>query len=331
MHYVQIELKLITMKTKSTLITLIGLLAVTALVFQSCKKEDENINKPTCTITSPTNGQELTKGEIITISANATDGDGGIFKVEFFVDNKSKGSVTNPPFEYKWNTSGESIGNHTIKATSTDNSGGSASDEISVELINSAGSTFTDNRDGQTYKIISFGNKSSLDNQTWFAENLNFDTAGSWWYNSSSANGDVYGRLYTWKVASVVCPKGWHLPSDEEWKTLEMALGMSQEEADKVNARGTDEGKKLKSKTNWIEDGNGTDEIGFDAQPGGFRHPGGSGIYGQMGIQGLWWSSTEYDNIWAYNRALHYDKDESHREYGGNKDNAFSVRCLRDY
>jgi len=314
------------MKTKITFITLIGLLALTTLLFQSCEKEDEKDTKPTCTITSPTNGQEITKGETITISANATDSDGSIIKVEFFVDNISKGSATNPPYEYNWNTSGESIGNYTIKATSTDNSGGSSSDEISVELIEFTGSTFTDSRDGQTYNIISIDDNG----QTWFAENLNFDTTGSWWYNNSSANGDVYGRLYTWSVALEACPTGWHLPSDEEWKALDMALGMSQEEADGINARGTDEGKKLKSKTNWIEDGNGTDEIGFAAQPGGFRHPGGNGIFGQMGIQGLWWSSTEYDDFWAYNRALHYDKDESHREFGGNKINAFGVRCLRD-
>ena len=124
------------MKTKTILITIICLLAVNVLVFQSCKKDDDLVNQnPSCTITSPTSGQEITKGETITISVNATDSDGSIAKVEFFIDNISKGSVSNPPFNYNWDTSGESIGNHTIKATSIDNSGTSTSDEISVEIF----------------------------------------------------------------------------------------------------------------------------------------------------------------------------------------------------
>ncbi len=267
------------------------------------------------------------------ISANATEGDGGIAKVEFFVDNISKGSATNPPFEYNWNTNGESIGNHTIKATSTDNSGGSASDEITVELIEeSTGSTMTDHRDGQIYKTIAIGNKSS-EIQIWFAENLNFDTAGSAWYNNSSANGDIYGRLYSWNVAKSACPTGWHLPSDGEWKTFEMALGMSPGDANEMQGRGTDEGKKLKSTTNWSdlwngEDGNGTDEIGFNAQPGGILSTGAGFV--MLSFQGNWWTSTEDGGIYAYNRSLYNDSDQVWRNDGGHKQGGFSVRCVKD-
>ena len=64
------------------------------------------------------------------------------------------------------------------------------------------------------------------------------------------------GRLYLWQTALIACPTGWHLPGDEEWKTLEMYLGMSQSEADDISWRGTDEGTKLKSTSGWHQNGN---------------------------------------------------------------------------
>jgi len=79
------------------------------------------------------------------------------------------------------------------------------------------------------------------------AENLNFDP-GKWsaMYDNDPAYADTFGRVYFWKALSSVCPTGWHVPSDDEWKELEMYLGMSQVEADKDGWRGTDEGDKLK-------------------------------------------------------------------------------------
>ena len=78
------------------------------------------------------------------------------------------------------------------------------------------------------------------------------------WYENDPENGGYYGALYSWAAASNsdglsegpvqgVCPEGWHLPDDEEWKQLEKHLGMSPEAADAIDWRGTDEGGKLKS------------------------------------------------------------------------------------
>lgn len=180
---------------------------------------------------------------------------------------------------------------------------------------------FTDNRDGQVYKWVEIGN------QTWMAENLNYETPNSWWYDNNSANGDIYGRLYKWEAALTVCPSGWSLPSDDEWKTMEMALGMSKSEADDEFLRGTDEGGKMKSTSGWINNGNGTNSSGFNARPGGDRLS--SGSFVELGIAGAWWSSTESQ----YSKAVH-------RSLGGDIDQVFrfiyttraglSVRCLQD-
>jgi uncharacterized protein (TIGR02145 family) len=180
---------------------------------------------------------------------------------------------------------------------------------------------FIDSRDGQEYAYIEIGN------QTWMAENLNYQTTDSWWYNNSSANGDVYGRLYTWEAALTACPGGWHLPGDEEWKTMEIALGMSQSEAEGTGYRGTDEGKKMKSTSGWYNDGNGTNSSGFNALPGGYRDSYGSFNY--HGNDGHWWSSTEYSGVRAWRRTLRYDYDQARRnDYY--KTYGFSVRCLKD-
>ena len=124
------------MKVKTIFIALIAMLAITALVFQSCKKEEEKTNQaPTCQITAPNNGQEFTQGENITISVNAEDTDGSITEVRFFINDVGKGSANSFPYNYIWNTSGENMGNYTLKATSYDNDGSNSSDEISIKLI----------------------------------------------------------------------------------------------------------------------------------------------------------------------------------------------------
>lgn len=179
--------------------------------------------------------------------------------------------------------------------------------------------TFTDPRDGQTYTTIEIGN------QVWMAENLNYETSDSWWYDNSFANGDIYGRLYTWDAALNACPSGWNLPSDEDWKIMEMALGMSQTEADDTVNRGTDEGMKMKSTSGWYKDGNGTNSSGFNALPGG----GGSGLFYYLGSYCYLWSSSEYSSTFAWGRGLSYESVQVYR-YASDKPAGFSVRCLKD-
>ncbi len=183
---------------------------------------------------------------------------------------------------------------------------------------------FTDPRDGQTYKTVVIGS------QTWFAENLNYEAADSWWYDSSSANGEVYGRLYTWDAALAACPGGWKLPTDNEWKMLEIYLGMSQSEADQTGWRGTDEGGKLKEAgtAHWNAPNTGaTNSSGFTALPGGIRSSNGS--FYSLGLDGRWWSSTESSGTNAWNRHLTYGYQQVRRT-NSLKSSGFSVRCLKN-
>ena len=177
---------------------------------------------------------------------------------------------------------------------------------------------------GQSYNTVMIGD------QCWMAENLNYETTNSWWYDNSSANGDIYGRLYTWDAASSACPSGWHLPTDDEWKTMEMYLGMSPSQADATGWRGTDEGGKLKETgtAHWNSPNTGaTNSSGFTALPGGNRRS--SGSFDNFGYYGAWWSSSEYSGSYAWYRFLSYNLDQVNRD-NWNKTDGFSVRCLKD-
>ncbi len=310
------------MKSKTIFIAITSLLVVIALVFQSCKKDEPANQNPTGTITSPTHGQQITIGETVAISVNATDSDGSITEVSFFVDNASKATVTSPPFVYNWNTNTESAGSHAIKATVTDNNGGSDSDEISVELLEAGGwskGTYTDPRDGKTYGTITNGE------QSWFSGNLDFDTTGSMRARGSNAS----GRYYTWQSARSACPAGWHLPSDDEWKALEMELFMLQSQADGIGWRGTVQGWWLKSKEGWTSFGNGTDRIGFTALPDGYMSMDGEIII-EKDTSAVFWTATPHGSVEAaWYRQLRYTADRIRRS-STFTDARFSVRCVKN-
>lgn len=244
---------------------------------------------------------------------------------------------TNSPTSWQWDfgdggTSTEqnplhtydNAGTFTVSLTATNNYGSNTITNNSYITVSNGGGgtgTFTDPRDGQTYATVEIGN------QTWFAENLNYETSNSWTYDNDPANGDVYGRLYTWDAALTACPSGWHLPSDEEWKTLEMALGMSQSEADDTGLRGTDQGEQMKSTSGWHDNGNGTNSSGFNALPGGIR--GNTGSFGGLGYTGYWWSSTDNVGSSARDRYLtNYDGRVARGSY--TKTVGISVRCIKN-
>ncbi|MCL2219298.1 MAG: fibrobacter succinogenes major paralogous domain-containing protein [Chitinispirillia bacterium] len=169
--------------------------------------------------------------------------------------------------------------------------------------------SFTDSRDGKSYRTVRIGTL------TWMAENLDYQTNNSLCYGNNTSNCAKYGRLYTWDAARSACPVGWRLPTDNDWNNLVRVAG------------GNVAGKKLKSETGWSGKGNGTDEFGFSALPGG-RRWGVSFI--SAGYRGNWWSATEIDaSSFAWFRNMGHNGDGVDRGYS-NKSFLFSLRCVRD-
>ena len=226
-------------------------------------------------------------------------------------------------------------------------------------------STITDSRDSNVYNMVVIGG------QIWMKENLAYlpsvvgpetGSDGTPKYYVYNYNKDLpataktyneyifYGVLYNWPAAmdgatsssanpsgiKGICPTGWHLPSDAEWKQLEMYLGMTESEANDTDDRGSTEGGKLKA-TGTIDAHTGlwngsnigaTNESGFSGLPGGFRSY--EGVFAEMGNYGYWWSSTEGSSSTnAWRRYLCYNNGGVHRYYSANRI-GMSVRCVMD-
>jgi len=232
-----------------------------------------------------------------------------------------------------------------VRAYATNNEGTAYGNEKDFTTLQQYG-TFIDNRDNKTYKWMIIGN------QTWMAENLNIGNVidGSeeqtdngiiekYAVNNSSEYCDSFGGLYQWhemmdyattESAQGVCPDGWYIPTDTEWKELEMYLGMSQAEADGYALRGSTEGGKLKEigTTYWTSPNTAaTNEVGFTALAGGYRDY--NGKMGNVKNDCVFWSSTEDADTTGWYRYLHYDSGGIWR-YSNSKNYGFSVRCIKD-
>ena len=181
--------------------------------------------------------------------------------------------------------------------------------------------TFVDERDGKVYKATVIGK------QRWMAENLNFETERSSCYNDSAANCDMYGRLYPWADAvdsagvysksavgcgygvecsppshvRGICPENWHLPTQEEWKTLFDSVG------NKVS--------RLRTSTGF----------GFEALSAGYRMS--DTTYYYLGSEVRFWSSGESTPKLAY---YVFFENDAPKINSVNKYYGFSIRCVQD-
>lgn len=217
--------------------------------------------------------------------------------------------------------------------------------------------------EGNIYKTITLGN------QEWMAENLNVKkyndntnipnivddvewqnlTTGSFCYfNNDTCMASIFGALYNWYAVNTdkLCPTGWHIPTENEWTTLELFLQKNgynfDESIDLDNNRETNNkiAKSLASSEIWInvpiEETNigspnfnkiNNNSTGFSAVPGGGRY-----FYGESRgyfNTGLWWTATDFDNLNAYYRII-YAGENYMNSLGSNKTAGYSIRCLKD-
>jgi len=163
---------------------------------------------------------------------------------------------------------------------------------------------FTDSRDGKTYKTV------VIDKQTWLAENLSYAAAGSKCYDDKPENCNKYGRLYDWDMAMKSCPEGWRLPSSKELVALTDYVGGA---------------TKLKSRTGWKNDGNGSNDFGFTALPSGYCDEYGCSL---LEYSGDLWTAKEYGAGYAYYHIINY-RNEKHDAQFKLKRILLGVRCVQ--
>jgi len=210
---------------------------------------------------------------------------------------------------------------------------------------------FVDERDMKSYTAVLIGT------QCWMAENLNIGTRidggvdqtqntpeeiiEKYSYDDLEINCGTYGGMYQWneimqyvttEATQGICPTGWHIPTDDEWKVLEMNLGMSQEQANLTGYRGTNEGSKLAGNeplwTNGNLDSNadfGTS--GFAGLPGGKWEPAVGFVL--LNSRAYFWSSSE-ESIYSWYRELYSNNAKVSRYSYYFGEPGFSVRCLQD-
>lgn len=320
--------------------------------------------EPSITITGPALGGHWIGNENLFITWEITNVDGDVSIVLLKAGSSStilKNSVLASSEQAEWPIppDQEYRKDYSVKITSLNNT--DITDESESFTVSEAtGSTggVTD-KEGNLYTTIKIGK------QWWMAENLktrfyadgspltsviavgditgDYITKYCFDYDDNSSNSDTYGRLYTWAAAmngesgsnlnpseiQGVCPAGWHLPSDTEWKEMEIYIGMSAVQADLIGARGTTEGGELKESgtVHWTSPNTGANnQYGFTALPGGYFYFTG-GFY-QLLFETYFWSSTD-DGDNAYTRKLEYDLSTVIRN-PGNKAVGISIRCVMD-
>lgn len=200
---------------------------------------------------------------------------------------------------------------------------------------------------GKIYHTVPVGE------QCWLRENLDIgemipagelqDNDGlieKYCYDDDPQNCEKYGGLYRWKEmmnhipfqgAKGICPTGWHIPSDAEWKVLEgfadSGFGPDDPEWDKTGYRGSDAGKHLKSLLGWDDGGSGDNVHNFRVYPAGYWE---SGIhFTALGIRSMFWSSTRDSGFNAFSRAFGAEEDRVSRKLRW-EEATFSVRCIKD-
>jgi len=324
------------------------ILLVLVLLNASCNKEEPNIPPDVPTSPNPDNNS-LGLSLILDFCWECTDSEGDSLIYDLYL-----GTETDPPLlisdlTINRYTAVGLIGEKTYywKIVVRD---GSYNEVISPVWSFTTGLFMYDDRDSTIYPYVKIGN------QSWLVKNLNtdsfmngdliseaksdkdWDNAGrkdipAWCYfDNSPDNGEKYGKLYNFHAVNDprgIAPDGWHVPSDYEWKVLEMELGMSISEAAKLHDRGTNQGTQLKDPGDptWELSTTQIDYSGFNALASGGRFCyTSSDFWG--GKAAFFWTSTETPSGGAWARGLHalpyVNRCDDPKGYG------MSIRLIKD-
>jgi uncharacterized protein (TIGR02145 family) len=216
------------------------------------------------------------------------------------------------------------VGTHIIIYTYTNTAFCSASSTVTivtiVPIVPNCGQILSDIRDGKTYQTVQIGS------QCWFAEDLNYGTEISSnleqrdnciaeKYHNPASSIQHPASVYQWdeimnydEIVSNqgLCPPGWHIPSEADWNVLF---------------------------TNYINNGFAASPLkysgfsGFNALLYGVNHLNKTWDY--PGFATFFWSSTSHGTMKAWAHGMN-DPDPSVSAYPSFRNNAFSIRCIKD-
>jgi uncharacterized protein (TIGR02145 family) len=210
---------------------------------------------------------------------------------------------------------------------------------VNTSVLSQQYGSLKDPRDSKVYKTVKIGE------QVWMAQNLDVSTfnngdpipqalsseewrqadknkqpAWCYYWNDKSLS-RKYGKLYNWYAVADprgLAPKGFHIPTDSDWRKLYAFLGGIETA-----------GYKLKNKTGWLDDGNGDNSVGFYGLAAGQRGDLGDCDFVSLGLSSFWWSTTEFKKDYAKVAFLFsYSKMVEHVPFS--KGRGFSVRCIKN-
>jgi uncharacterized protein (TIGR02145 family) len=231
-----------------------------------------------------------------------------------------------------------------VRAYATNSAGTAYGNQQTFRTTNETG-TVSD-VDGNTYATVRIGT------QWWMAENLKttlynnstpipnvtsntiwstLSTAAYCWFNNDGTTYKPwYGAMYNWFAVATgnLCPTGWHVPTDGEYATLELFLGMTQLQVDTYGWRGIDQGTQLKNTSGWTSNGNGTNTSGWTALPGGYRWAA-DGSFNDLTNLSYWWTSTEDAATTAWYRRLDATNVGVYKAVTERRAGKY-VRCIQD-
>lgn len=270
------------------------------ILFSSCDKAEEN--SASIEISYPDGNEYFVKGfdySIVWSCIVETR-----FNIDLFNKNEFVQTIASdiPDNKFKWKIPSaiKASSDYSIRITNTENY---ISESSTFEIRDqNETSEFIDKRDGKKYKTVKIGN------QWWMAENFQFETNGTFCYSKEFCK--EHGLLYTWNAAISSAPEGWHLPSDEEWKQLEIELGVNASEVKLEGSRGVGLRTKL-----YIGGSSG-----FNFQWAGYYNARIDGI-GHTEYDTRFWTSSNHhkpENIWV-------------RYFNAFEDVIFRVNMQKDY